>query len=186
MKHVKAAVFASGSGTNFQSIVEQADLPCDIALLVCDNPKASVIEKAEKACVGTFVFDPKRYQSKNDYEKELVKKLEELDIEWIFLAGYMRLVGSTLLNAYKGKIINIHPSLLPEFPGIDAIGQAVDSGATVTGVTVHYIDEGIDTGPIIAQESLKILPNETRENLMKRVQHIEHQLYPKVIKQLIK
>lgn len=108
------------------------------------------------------------------------------EIEWIFLAGYMRLIGSTLLHAYEGKIINIHPSLLPKFPGLDAIGQALENKASVTGVTIHYVDEGMDTGPIIAQESLPIYSNESRDSLTERIQTIEHQLYPEVIKQLIK
>lgn len=185
MKNVKAAVFASGSGTNFQAIIERTDLPCEIALLVSDNPAAPVIKKAEKAGISTFVFDPKNYQSKYDYEQQIVEILKQLEIDWVFLAGYMRLVGPTILNEFKSKIINIHPSLLPKFPGTDAIGQALKSGVNITGVTVHYIDEGIDTGPIIAQTSVEILPNESRESLTERIQNIEHQLYPEVIKQLI-
>lgn len=186
MKRVRAAVFASGSGSNFQVIIDQTDLPCEIAMLVCDNPTAPVIQKAERAGIDTFIFEPGNYQTKEEYESQLVQILKQHQIQWIFLAGYMRLVGSTLLNAYEGKIINIHPSLLPDFPGIDAIGQALREGVSVTGVTVHYIDEGIDTGPIIAQRSLKISKRESLKDLTKRIQAIEHQLYPEVIKQLIK
>ncbi len=187
MTKVKAAVFASGTGSNFEAIMDQHNhLNCEIALLVCDKPGAKVLEKAERLGVPTFVFNPKQYDSKEAYEQEIVEQLRKTNITWIFLAGYMRLVGKTLLQSFEGRTINIHPSLLPAFPGIDAIGQAFEAGVKTTGVTVHYIDEGIDTGPIIAQESLEVLPEDTRETLQIKIQQIEHRLYPQVIKQLIK
>lgn len=186
MKNVRAAVFASGSGTNFQAIIERTDLPCEVSLLICDKPGAPVIEKAKHAGVSVLSFNPKNYQSKSEYEEWLVDQLQAYEIDWIFLAGYMRLIGSTLLHAYEGRIINIHPSLLPKFPGLDAIGQALENKASVTGVTIHYVDEGMDTGPVIAQESISIYPNESRDSLTERIQNIEHELYPEVIKQLIK
>src|SRR5699024_744729 len=105
----------------------------------------------------TFQFDPKAFPSKQAYEQKIVEQLQKEKVAWIFLAGYMRLVGDTLLQAFVGKIVNIHPSLLPEFKGLDAIGQALRAKVKTTGVTVHYIDEGMDTGPIIAQEALDIL-----------------------------
>lgn len=186
MTKVKAAVFASGTGSNFEAIMEQHhDLNCEIVLLVCDKPSAVVIKKAERLGVSTFTFNPKTYDSKEAYEQEIVDQLQVAEVSWIFLAGYMRLVGKTLLQAFEGRIINIHPSLLPAFPGIDAIGQAFEAGVKTTGVTVHYIDEGIDTGPIIAQESLEVLPNDTKETLQTKIQQIEHKLYPQVIRQLI-
>lgn len=185
MKYVKAAIFASGSGTNFQAISERTDLPCEMSLLICDKPGAPVLDKAKRAGVPAVSFNPKSYQSKSEYEEWLVDQLQMYEVEWIFLAGYMRLIGSTLLQAYEGRIINIHPSLLPKFPGLDAIDQALENKASVTGVTIHYVDEGMDTGPIIAQESLSIYPNESRDSLTERIQTIEHQLYPEVIKQLL-
>ncbi len=186
MKKIRAAVFASGAGSNFQAIMENNDLLCEVALLVCDKPGASVLEKAKKFGVPTLVFDSKEYASKSDYEKELVRRLQQADISWIFLAGYMRIVGPTLLHAYKNRIINIHPSMLPEFPGKDAIGQAFKAGVSTTGVTVHYIDEGIDTGPIIAQESVEVFSDDTAETLKERIQQVEHKLYPIVINRLMK
>lgn len=187
MTKVRAAVFASGTGSNFEAIMDQHDnLNCEIALLVCDQPNATVLEKAERLGVPTFIFEPKKYESKEAYEQEIIDQLQAVNITWIFLAGYMRIVGKTLLQAFEGKTINIHPSLLPAFPGVDAIGQAFDAGVKETGVTVHYIDEGIDTGPIIAQESLEVLPEDTKESLQKRIQEIEHKLYPTVIRQLLK
>lgn len=185
MKKVKAAVFASGTGSNFEAIMKDADLPCEIALLVCDKPNAAVIEKAKALGVETFIFDAKSYKRKEDYEAEIVKELQKQDIQWIFLAGYMRLISNVLLQAFEGKMMNIHPSLLPAFPGLDAIGQAFEAGVRETGVTVHFIDAGMDTGPIIAQETVPVLKEDTKETLQKRIQKVEHRLYPKVIKQLL-
>jgi phosphoribosylglycinamide formyltransferase-1 len=181
----KAAIFASGTGSNFQAIMEQGDLACEIALLVCDLPEANVIEKAGNYNVPAVVFQPKDYTDKRDYEAMLAEKLEEAAVEWIFLAGYMRLIGETLLKKFEKRIVNIHPSLLPDFPGKDAIGQAYRAGVNKTGVTVHYVDEGMDTGPVIAQEEVEVLPGDTEETLKKRIQQVEHRLYPQVINQLV-
>lgn len=185
MSRVKAAVFASGTGSNFQAMLEERDLPCEIVLLVCDRPGAAVIEKAKQNQISVYAFQPKRYATKEAYEKELLAVLQQAGIAWIFLAGYMRIIGPCLLHAYQGRIVNIHPSLLPAFPGKDAIRQAFHARVEKTGVTVHFIDEGIDTGPIIAQRVVDIYPTDTIDVLRKRIQKVEHQLYPKVIKQLI-
>ncbi|WP_339229390.1 phosphoribosylglycinamide formyltransferase [Oceanobacillus sp. FSL K6-2867] len=185
MSKIKAAIFASGTGSNFEAIMETEHLACDIALLVCDQSSAGVIAKADKYGIPAFVFDAKQFPDKTAYEKAIIDRLEESEVSWIFLAGYMRIAGPTLLNRYEGRIVNIHPSLLPAFPGMDAIGQAYRAGVKTTGVTVHFIDEGIDTGPIIAQEEVAILQDDTEESLTKRVHKVEHQLYPKVINQLL-
>lgn len=184
MSNVRVAVFASGTGSNFE-VMMQENLPCDIVLLVSDQAEAVVLEKAARLNVPTFTFDADDYPSKAAYEKELVEKLRAENISWIFLAGYMRLVGPALLDAFPNRIINIHPSLLPAFPGKDAIGDAFAAGVDMTGVTVHYIDEGIDTGPIIKQKEVPVLPNDTRETLQKRVQAVEYELYPEVIRKLV-
>ncbi|WP_188455098.1 phosphoribosylglycinamide formyltransferase [Virgibacillus oceani] len=189
MNKVKAAVFASGTGSNFQAIIEQEienKLACDIALLVCDKPGATVINIAEDYDIPTFVFNPKNYAAKKDYEQEVVKRLQIMNVKWIFLAGYMRIIGPDLLHVYENKIVNLHPSMLPAFPGKDAIGQAFEAGVKTTGVTVHYVDAGIDTGPIIEQKSVHVFPDDTKDTLQKRIQRVEHQLYPRVINQLIK
>jgi phosphoribosylglycinamide formyltransferase-1 len=185
MSKPKAAVFASGTGSNFQAIMEKSDLACEVALLVCDQPGAGVIEKAKSYGVPTLVFQAKEYRDKREYEEMLVTKLKEAEAAWIFLAGYMRIVGETLLHAFDKRIVNIHPSYLPGFPGKDAIGQAYRAGVNKTGVTVHYIDEGIDTGPIIAQVEVAVEPKDTEDLLKKRIQQVEHRLYPQVINQLI-
>ncbi|NBJ69366.1 MULTISPECIES: phosphoribosylglycinamide formyltransferase [Clostridia] len=185
MSRVKAAVFASGTGSNFQAMLEEGGLACEIVLLVCDRPGAAVIEKAKQNRIPVYTFEPKRYALKEAYEKEILTVLQQSGIAWIFLAGYMRIIGPCLLHAYRGKIVNIHPSLLPAFPGKDAIRQAFNAKTKKTGVTVHFIDEGIDTGPIIAQQVVDIYPSDTIDVLTKRIQKVEHQLYPSVIKQLI-
>lgn len=183
----KIAVFASGSGTNFQSVndaIIKGELQAEIALMVCDKEEAFVIERAKAANVDTFVFSPKAYPNKEAFETEILTQLQEREVDFIVLAGYMRLIGPTLLHAYSHRIVNIHPSLLPAFPGKDAIGQAFQGGVKVTGVTIHYVDEGMDTGPIIAQEAVRVLEGDTRESLQKRIQETEHKMYPVVLKEL--
>lgn len=184
----KIAVFASGSGSNFQAIadsIKEGRLAAEIAVLVCDKPGAKVIERASREIVDTFVFTPKNYPDKSFFEAEIVEVLREKNVDLIVLAGYMRLIGHTLLSAYSNKIVNIHPSLLPAFPGKDAIGQAFRAGVEKTGVTIHYVDEGMDTGPIIAQRELLIEPEDTLESIEEKVHRIEHEFYPQVLQSLI-
>jgi len=181
----KAAIFASGSGSNMQAIIDDAQLDCDIVLLVCDQPGAKVIQRAEDHGLESFVCSPKAMESKEAYEQAIIKELQKKEVEWIFLAGYMRLIGPNLLQAFKGKIINIHPSLLPSFKGLHAIEQAMEAGVKVTGVTIHYVDEGMDTGPIIAQEAVTIDSGDTIEDVKEKIHQVEHRLYPQTIQQLI-
>src|SRR5690606_7170376 len=184
----KIAVFASGSGSNFQAIadsIKEGRLAAEIAVLVCDKPGAKVIERASREMVDTLVFTPKNYPDKSFFEAEIVEVLREKNVDLIVLAGYMRLIGHTLLSAYSNKIVNIHPSLLPAFPGKDAIGQAFRAGVEKTGVTIHYVDEGMDTGPIIAQRELLIEPEDTLESIEEKVHRIEHEFYPQVLQSLI-
>lgn len=180
----KLAVFASGNGSNFQSIVDaiandQLKATCEV--LICDQPDAKVIERANKANIPALVFDMKQFANKAEFERAILKKLREHGVTFIALAGYMRLIGSTLLEAYPQKIVNIHPSLLPAFPGLDAIGQAFQAGVKVTGVTIHYVDSGMDTGPIIAQKAIELAEDETEESLRKKIHAIEHVLYPQTL-----
>jgi phosphoribosylglycinamide formyltransferase 1 len=184
----KIAVFASGSGSNFQAIidvVQSGELEADISLLVCDKPGAFAINRARAAKIPSFVFNAKDYNCKEDYEEEILAKLRSSGVEFIVLAGYMRLIGSKLLTAYQGRIVNIHPSLLPSFPGKDAIGQALAAKAKWTGVTIHFVDEGMDTGPIIIQERVPIDEDETKESLQRKIQKSEHKLYPSVLQMLL-
>lgn len=183
----KIAVFASGSGSNFQAIIDavkENQLSCEVVMLVCDKPGAYCIERAEQAGVPTFVISPKDFASKAAYEQEILRELSANEVEFVILAGYMRLIGETLLSAFERRIINIHPSLLPAFPGKDAIGQAFNAKVKVTGVTIHYVDEGMDTGPIIAQQAVTVDEEDTRESLQVKIQAVEHSLYPSVIEKI--
>lgn len=182
------AVFASGSGSNFQAIIDvvkSGELEANLALLICDKPGAYAIERAHSAKIPSFVFNPKDYINKEAFEEEILVRLKEAGVELIVLAGYMRLIGPTLLSEYKGRIVNIHPSLLPAFPGKDAIGQALAAKAKWSGVTIHYVDEGMDTGPIIVQERIRLSNKETRESLQQKIQLIEHKLYPSILQMLL-
>jgi phosphoribosylglycinamide formyltransferase-1 len=183
----RLAVFASGNGSNFQSIAEaikSGKLEAEIRLVVCDREDAYVLERAKLENIDTFSFSAKNYSNKTEYESEILEKLRQYEIEFIILAGYMRLIGPTLLQKYSQRIVNIHPSLLPSFPGKDAIGQAFDAGVKETGVTVHYVDDGMDTGPVIAQKAVPILEGDTKDILQKRIQEMEHDLYPSVLQEL--
>ncbi|MFT8872132.1 MAG: phosphoribosylglycinamide formyltransferase [Sporolactobacillus sp.] len=184
----RLAVFASGNGTNFQAICDAAacgNVPADIVLLVCDQPGAGVIARAEKAGVETLVVNRKSFPSKQAFEASIVEACRSSRTEWIILAGYMRLLGKTMLEAYPHKIVNIHPALLPSFTGLDAIGQAFRKGVKITGITVHYVDEGMDSGPIIAQKAVPVEPGDTLETLEARIHACEHVLYPQTIAQLL-
>ncbi|TGB01142.1 phosphoribosylglycinamide formyltransferase [Halobacillus salinus] len=181
------AVFASGTGSNFDAIlqaIKEGTLDANVSLLVCDKIEAPVVQKAQRHHIDTVVFNSKCYESKAAYEEVLLKDLQSRGIDYIILAGFMRLIGPTLLEAYEHRILNIHPSLLPAFPGKDAIGQALDKKVKVTGVTVHFVDNGMDTGPIIEQEAVRVEPDDTREAVQKKIQAVEHKLYPRVIQSL--
>ncbi|REJ09235.1 phosphoribosylglycinamide formyltransferase [Halobacillus trueperi] len=184
---INIAVFASGTGSNFDAIVskvESGEIEANIALLVCDRIGAPVIEKAQKHEIDTVVYRAKSFADKAAYEQAVLDDCRQRGIEFIVLAGYMRLIGPTLLKPYERRIVNIHPSLLPAFPGKDAIGQALEKKVKVTGVTVHYVDDGMDTGPIIAQEAIDIEENDTADDVKNKIQAVEHRLYPQVIQSL--
>lgn len=186
MKNI--AIFASGTGSNFLAIdkaINEGLLQANIAVLVSDRPKSKSIENAKKLGIKCFAFSPKQYTSKKEYEIEIRDLLRDLNVELIVLAGYMRLIGSTLLGSYQKRIINIHPSLLPSFKGKDAVGQAMTTKVKVTGVSIHYVDEGMDTGEIIAQEALDIKDLKTRDEIETKIHQIEHRLYPQTIKELL-
>lgn len=184
----KIAVFASGSGSNFQALqeaVKRGELNATIALVITDKPGAFVVTRANNFGIPVVELAPKTFENKVAYEQKVIELLEAHDVEWVILAGYMRLVGETLLTAYENRIINIHPSLLPSFPGKDAIGQAMDHGVKVTGVTVHYVDAGMDTGKIIAQGAVEVVDGD-RKATETRVHKLEHALYTNTLQQLFK
>jgi len=180
----RVAVFASGSGSNFQAMLDTAragTLGARIALLVSDKPQCAAVERARAAGVPVFVFTPKEYESREAYERIILEELSKAKIDLIVLAGYMRLLTSVLVEPYMGRMINIHPSLLPSFPGKDAAGQAVAHGVRVSGATVHFVDGGMDTGPIIAQRAVEVFPEDSAADLQLRIQEQERLLYPEVV-----
>ncbi len=182
----KIAVFASGSGTNFVAIEEacrNGELNAEIVLLITDKPEAYVVERAQKLNVPVAAFSPKAYQKREKYEAAILERLQASEVEWLVLAGYMRLVGETLLDAYPSRIVNIHPSLLPSFPGKEAIEQAVEHGVKVTGVTVHLVDEGMDTGPIVAQEVVRVVEGNV-EKTAEAIHKVEHMLFKDTLHKL--
>ncbi|HEU4964420.1 MAG TPA: phosphoribosylglycinamide formyltransferase [Bacilli bacterium] len=185
----KFAIFASGGGSNAQALIDAVragEIPGELACIVCDKPGAQVIERALRVGIPALVYTPKKFETKALYEARVVHDLRAHGVDYIVLAGYMRLCGPTLLEAYGGKTINLHPSLLPLFPGKDAIGDALAAGVKYTGVTVHFIDEGMDTGPIIRQETVMIDPQDTRETLAPKIHAVEHRLLPEVTAQLLR
>ena len=185
---LKIAVFASGYGSNFEAIAkacQSGELEAEVVLMVCDKPTARVNALADELGVERMTFSAKDYGSKAEYEAEIVERCEALGVELICLAGYMRLVGETLMEAYEGRMINIHPSLLPSFAGKDAVERAMEWGVKVYGATIHYVDSTLDGGKIIAQRAIPYEGNSIDE-LMAMIHPLEHQLYIDTIKKLIK
>ncbi|MFD1672017.1 phosphoribosylglycinamide formyltransferase [Agrilactobacillus yilanensis] len=185
----KIAIFASGTGTNFVALtkaIQQQHLPVTVSLLVCDHEDAQVLQRAAELKVPIFVINFKAYPNKAAAEQAILDQLAKAEVTAILLAGYMRIIGPTLLGAYTNKILNIHPALLPNFPGAHGIEDAFKAGVKTTGVTVHYIDAAVDSGPIIAQKAVPILAEDTLATLEARIHETEHQLYPAVLADLIK
>ena len=186
VKH-KIAVFASGYGSNFEVIAraaEAGEIPAEVVLLVCDKAEARACQIAEQMNIPMFVFSAKEYASKAEYEAAIVERCKQAEVELICLAGYMRIVGETLLNAYNGLIINLHPALLPSFKGAKAIEQAFEYGVKIFGATIHYVDESLDGGKIIAQRAVEY-DGDSLEEITAMVHKVEHQLYIETIKKIL-
>lgn len=182
---VNIAVFASGSGTNFETIlqhIEDGSLPVQCQCLIVDKEQAYARTRAQQHQIENYYFNPKSYPNKEAYEKDILKVLNDKNVDLIVLSGYMRFIGKVLLEAYPKAIINLHPAYLPEFPGAHSIQDAFEAGVSQTGVTVHYVDEGVDTGPIIRQERVPIDPNWNLETLEEHVHAMEYDLFWQVIK----
>ena len=182
---VNIAVFASGSGTNFETIlrhIEDGSLPVQCQCLIVDKEQAYARTRAQQHQIEDYYFNPKSYPNKEAYEKDILKVLNDKNVDLIVLSGYMRFIGKVLLEAYPKAIINLHPAYLPEFPGAHSIQDAFEAGVSQTGVTVHYVDEGVDTGPIIRQERVPIDPNWNLETWEEHVHAMEYDLFWQVIK----
>lgn len=181
----KIAVLLSGRGSNFEAIYKNSftdDSNFKIALVISDRKKAKGLETAISLNIPALYIRPRDYPSKEEYEKHLITILKENDIELICLAGFMRIISPTLIRQYPNRIINIHPSLLPSFPGLDAQKQALNAGAEKSGCTVHFVDEGVDSGPVIMQAEVKIKTDDNEESLSTRILKEEHRIYSEVIR----
>jgi len=185
MEKLRLGVLASGRGSNLQAIMDACRdglIPAEVVVVISDKPGAFALERAKAAGIPAHHLDPKSYESKAAYEQAAVNILRAAQVKLICLAGYMRLVGATLLQAFANRIMNIHPSLLTSFPGLHAHRQVLDYGVKVSGCTVHFVDEGMDTGPIILQACVPVLDDDTEETLSHRVLAQEHRLYPEAIR----
>jgi len=182
---MRIAVFASGRGTNFGALiraVKKGLIKAELSLLVCDNPKAPAIGRAKRAGIKVALVEAYDLPDKSAFESAIIRHLEENKIDLILLAGFMRLLSPELVSRYHGRILNIHPALLPSFKGSHGIKDAFEYGAKVTGVTVHFVDEKMDHGPIILQKEVKIEESDTLESLEGKIHKIEHRLYPEAVR----
>lgn len=186
MEKLRLGVLGSGRGSNFRALwaaIQAGRLKAEVAVVVTDTAGSGIGAYAEEAGIPTVTLHEPRYRTRLslEVEEELVSVLQEAKVDLVVLAGYMRMVKSPLLEAFPRRVINIHPSLLPRFPGLEAWRQALEAGEKTTGCTVHYVDAGMDTGTVIAQAEVEVRPDDTAESLHARIQQAEHQLYPAVV-----
>jgi phosphoribosylglycinamide formyltransferase-1 len=185
MSVLKIGVLASGRGSNFQSIIDEIAsqrLKAEIVLLITDNPSAFAIERAKKHGIEYLVILSKEHRSRDEFFVKIAEELKKRDVGLVILAGFMRIVGKPLIDAFPNRIMNIHPALLPSFPGLHGQRQAIAYGVKISGCTVHFVDEGMDTGPIIIQAAVPVLQNDTEETLSERILRYEHKIYPEAIR----
>ena len=186
----KIAVLGSGKGSNFVSLAkacDEGDLPAEITLVISDVEDAKILDQAKKFGIPNKFINPGKYRTKLDdaAETTYIKTLKDFGVQWVALAGFMRILKGDFLRAFEQKVINIHPSLLPAFPGLEAWSQAFDYGVKVTGCTVHLVDHGIDTGRILAQGVVPVLEDDTSTTLHQRIQKEEHRIYPRTLARLL-
>ncbi len=185
MGHLEIGVLASGRGSNFQSIidaVERGYLQVSLRVLVTDNPAAFAIDRAKNHGIEHLVMRPKEFASREEYFERIAAELKRRGVDLVVLAGFMRIVGKPLIDAFPGRIMNIHPALLPSFPGLHGQRQALDYGVKISGCTVHFVDEGMDTGPVIIQAAVPVRDDDTEDSLSARILGFEHKIYPEAIR----
>ncbi len=178
-------VLASGRGSNFQAIIDNINsgfIKARIVLLITDNPGAYALERAKNHNIETRIIQPKEFQDKDSYYAHIANVLKSKGVGLVILAGFMRVVGKPLIQEFKNKMMNIHPALLPSFPGLHGQKQAVDYRVKISGCTVHFVDEGVDTGPIIVQAAVPVYEDDTEETLSERILKQEHKIFPMAIK----
>ncbi|MHC2994989.1 MAG: phosphoribosylglycinamide formyltransferase [Candidatus Atribacteria bacterium] len=181
---INIGVLASGRGTNLQAIIEAIEegrIEGKIRIVISDNPNAYALKRAEQNNIETRYINFTKFKNREDYDRKVIECLKEKEIELVVLAGYMRILSPYFIRTYKNKIMNIHPALLPSFPGLHAQKQAIEHGVKVSGCTVHFVDEGADSGPIILQKAVEVKDNDTEESLAERILKEEHQIYPRAI-----
>lgn len=185
---MRLAILLSGRGSNFQAIheaIERGALDAEIVCVISNRPDAAGIEKARGFGYETHVLDHKTFPHRAAHEAEVLRVLDAAHPDFVVLAGYMRLLGATFVQHYHHRILNIHPSLLPAFPGVDAQAQAVAYGVKVSGCTVHFVDEHLDHGPIVMQEAVHVLEDDTVEALSLRILGVEHRIYPEAVRLVV-
>ncbi len=181
------AILASGSGSNAQAIIDKAAagvLDVNVCCIICNRPGAGVIERAAKAGIACVVLDHKAYPDRESYDRAVVQHLQKYDARLVVLAGYMRLLSPVFLDAFSGRVINIHPALLPSFPGVHGGADALEYGVRISGCTVHFVEEKMDGGPVIIQAAVPVNPGEDIDDLMQRIHAMEHRIYPQAIQWL--
>jgi phosphoribosylglycinamide formyltransferase-1 len=184
MALIKLAVLASGRGSNLQAIIDEIKngrLSAEIKAVISDCPNAQALERAQSENIPALFLNPKVHSSRRDYDLALAEKVKEFQVDLVVLAGFMRVLSTGFLDQFPHKVINIHPALLPSFPGTHAQKQALEYGVKISGCTVHFVDQGVDTGPIIAQRSVPVKYDDTEETLSERILIEEHKLYPQAI-----
>lgn len=180
---LRVAVLASGNGTNLQALLDgpHASGKVEVVGVASDKPGARALERAAGAGVATSVFERAAFDDREARDAAMADWLEELAVELVVLAGYMQLLSGSFIRRFPNRIVNVHPALLPSFPGLDAVGQAVAHGVRVTGVTVHFVDEGVDTGPILLQESVELTYTRPMDEVMDEIHAVEHRLLPEAV-----
>lgn len=184
----RLGVLISGRGSNLKAIIDAIDrkqLDASIAVVISNIADAPGLEHARNAGVDTLVLSHKGFKSREDYDRALVAELQKRDVALVCLAGFMRLLSPYFVDAYPNRILNIHPSLLPKYPGLHPQQQALDDRATESGATVHFVNKDLDAGPIVLQQSVPVMPGDTAETLAERILSVEHQLYPQAIQRVL-
>ncbi len=180
----RIAVLASGTGSNLSALLDDPHVGPSIVLVVSDRPAAGALARARKRGIRALALEPGNYGSREGFDEALEGLLEQEGIEFVLLAGYMRILGPKVVAGFRERILNVHPSLLPAFPGVHAVRDALDWGARVTGATVHLVDEEVDHGPIVLQEAVPILPGDDERSLHERIKEVEHRLFPRAARLL--
>jgi len=178
-------VLASGAGSNLQALMDDPVVGPWIVLVLSDRPEARALERARARGVPAVLVDPEVHPDRASFDRAVLAELRSHDVGFVAMAGFMRILGPELVRAYEGRIINLHPALLPSFPGAHAVRDALAWGVKVTGVTAHLVDEELDHGPIVAQEAVPVLPEDDRASLEERIHEAEHRMYPKAVRALV-